>query len=199
MSSVINTIIACSAMKIGESLEQFTFRKNLSLNLLPSNEACDVAKRSLNILVGLNAKIAFLKNKLKFSIGQLNCYIWNDYSGYVAIRNQKTNGMLHLLSPVRALEAISSSFSFNLIERLAYVHLHENRLFIIYTKGLLFKLIHLGNIKRRVNAIAVIVPTILELYSNPEIIEDIVDFILLRLFDKLDEVFNYKIGLKGGQ
>ena len=48
-------------------------------------------------------------------------------------------------------------------------------------------LIHIENIKRIAQAGALIVPPIPAWYTNPKTIEDIIDFIVVRLFDSLGE------------
>ena len=52
-------------------------------------------------------------------------------------------------------------------------------------------MIHIENIKRLALAGASIVPPIPAWYTNPQTIEDIIDFIVVRLFDSLGEDFNY--------
>ena len=48
-------------------------------------------------------------------------------------------------------------------------------------------LIHIDNIKRLATAGALIVPPIPAWYTNPTTINDIIDFIVVRLFDSLGE------------
>ena len=78
----------------------------------------------------------------------------------------------------------------DLIERCADVHLKENRPLIISPRESPLNLIHIENIKRLAKAGALIVPPIPAWYTNPETIEDIIDFIVVRLFDSLGEDLN---------
>ena len=73
------------------------------------------------------------------------------------------------------------------IERCADVHLKENRPLIISPRESPFNLIHIENIKRLATAGALIVPPIPAWYTNPKTIEDIIDFMVVRLFDSLGE------------
>ena len=76
-------------------------------------------------------------------------------------------------------------------ERCADVHLKENRRLIISPRESPLSLIHIENMKRLAIAGASIVPPIPAWYTNPQTIEDIIDFIVVRLFDSLGEDFNY--------
>jgi len=88
------------------------------------------------------------------------------------------------------LGRIACGFSLGLIERCADVHLKENRPLIISPRESPFNLIHIENLRRLSNAGAIIVPPIPAWYTNPQTIEDIIDFIVVRLFDSLGENFN---------
>ena len=85
------------------------------------------------------------------------------------------------------LGRIASGFSLDLIERCADVHLKENRPLIISPRESPFNLIHLENLNILARAGATIVPPIPAWYTNPKTIEDIIDFIVVRLFDSLGE------------
>ena len=85
------------------------------------------------------------------------------------------------------LGRIASGFSLGLIERCADVHLKENRPLIISPRESPFNLIHIENIKRLATAGALIVPPIPAWYTNPKTINDMIDFIVVRLFDSLGE------------
>ena len=85
------------------------------------------------------------------------------------------------------LGRISSGFSLDLIERCADVHLKENRPLIISPRESPFNLIHIENISRLAKAGALIVPPIPAWYTNPKSIEEMIDFIVVRLFDSLGD------------
>ena len=89
------------------------------------------------------------------------------------------------------LGRIASGVSLDLIERCADVHLKENRPLILSPRESPLNLIHIENITRLAIAGASIVPPIPAWYTNPQTIEDIIDFIVVRLFDSLGEDLNY--------
>ena len=180
-------------MQIGERSIQVLLENNKSVDVILSKGAYEVAKseRNINIPVEPNAQCAFWRNKLGVETGELNCYRWNDHSASIASGSHKTMGMVIVPCSMGTLGRIASGFSLDLIERCADVHLKENRPLIISPRESPLNLIHIENIKRLATAGALIVPPIPAWYTNPQSIEDIIDFIVVRLFDSLDENLNY--------
>ena len=193
MKSIVIAITGASAMQIGERSIQILLENNRSVDLILSKGAYEVAKseRGINIPVESNTQCEFWRNKLKVKAGKLTCYRWNDHSASIASGSHKTKGMIIVPCSMGTLGRIASGFSLDLIERCADVHLKENRPLIISPRESPLNLIHINNIKRLAIAGALIVPPIPAWYTNPETIEDIIDFIVVRLFDSLGEDLNY--------
>ncbi len=193
MKSIVIAITGASAMQIGERSVQLLLENNQSVDLILSKGAYEVAKseRNLNIPVEPKAQSLFWRNKLKVKSGNLTCFRWNDHSASIASGSHKTNGMVIVPCSMGTLGRIASGFSLDLIERCADVHLKEKRPLIISPRESPLNLIHIENIKRLASAGASIVPPIPAWYTNPQTIDDIIDFIVVRLFDSLGEDFNY--------
>ena len=193
MKSIVIAITGASAMQIGERSLQVLLENNQTVDLILSKGAYEVAKseRNINIPVESNAQRDFWRNKLEVNTGELNCYRWNDHSASIASGSHKTKGMVIVPCSMGTLGRIASGFSLDLIERCADVHLKENRPLIISPRESPLSLIHIDNIKRLAIAGALIVPPIPAWYTNPKTIEDIIDFIVVRLLDSLGEDLNY--------
>ena len=192
MKSIVIAITGASAMQIGERTVQLLLENDNNVDLILSKGAYEVAKseRNLNIPVEPIAQADFWKNKLKIKKGKLTCYRWNDHSAAIASGSHKTKGMIIVPCTMGTLGRIAAGFSQGLVERCADVHLKENRPLLISPRESPFSLIHIENIKRLATAGALIVPPIPAWYSNPKTIEDIVDFIVVRLLDSLGEDLN---------
>ena len=193
MKSIVIAITGASAMQIAERSIQVLLENNQSVDLILSKGSYEVAKseRGINIPVEPNSQREFWRNKLDVKSGKLNCYRWNDHSASIASGSHKTKGMVIVPCSMGTLGRIASGFSLDLIERCADVHLKENRPLIISPRESPLNLIHIENIKRLAIAGASIVPPIPAWYTNPQTIEDIIDFIVVRLFDSLGEDLNY--------
>ena len=193
MKSIVISITGASAMQIGERSIQLLLENNQNVDLILSKGAYEVAKseRNINIPVEPNAQSEFWRNKLEVKSGKLTCYRWNDHSAAIASGSHKTKGMVIVPCSMGTLGRIASGFSLDLIERCADVHLKENRPLIISPRESPLNLIHIENIKRLAIAGALIVPPIPAWYTNPQTIEDVIDFIVVRLFDSLGEDLNF--------
>ena len=193
MKSIVIAITGASAMQLGERSIQLLLENNRAVDLILSKGAYEVAKseRNINIPVEPNAQSDYWINKLRVNSGKLTCYRWNDHSASIASGSHKTKGMVIVPCSMGTLGRIASGFSLDLIERCADVHLKENRPLIISPRESPLNLIHIDNLKRLATAGAQIVPPIPAWYTNPHTIEDMIDFIVNRLFDSLGEDLNY--------
>ena len=189
MSSIVIAITGASAMQIGERSIQLLLENNKTVDLILSKGAYEVAKseRNINIPVDSTSQADFWRNKLNVEAGKLTCFRWNDHSAPIASGSHKTQGMVIVPCSMGTLGRIASGFSLDLIERCADVHLKEKRPLIISPRESPFNLIHLENLNILARAGATIVPPIPAWYTNPKSIEDIIDFIVVRLFDSLGE------------
>ena len=189
MKSIVIAITGASAIQLGERSIQLLLEKHKVVDLILSKGAYEVAKseRNINIPVEPKAQSNFWRKRLKVDTGELTCYRWNDHSASIASGSYKTKGMVIVPCSMGTLGRIASGFSLDLIERCADVHLKENRPLIISPRESPFSLIHIENIRRLAKAGALIVPPIPAWYTNPKTIEDIIDFIVVRLFDTLGE------------
>ena len=189
MRSIVLAITGASAMQLGERSLQLLLENNKKVDLILSKGAYEVSKseRNINIPVEPIAQAGFWRAKLNVQAGQLTCYRWNDHSASIASGSHKTKGMVIVPCSMGTLGRIASGFSLDLIERCADVHLKENRPLIISPRESPFNLIHIENINKIAKAGALIVPPIPAWYTNPKTIEDIIDFIVVRLFDSLGE------------
>ena len=189
MSSIVLAITGASAMQLGERSIQLLLQNNKNVDLILSIGGYEVSKseRNINIPVQPNAQTDYWRNLLNVQSGKLTCYRWNDHSAPIASGSHKTKGMVIVPCSMGTLGRIASGFSLDLIERCADVHLKENRPLIISPRESPFNLIHIENLKRLAEAGATIVPPIPAWYTNPKTIDDIIDFIVVRLFDTLGE------------
>ena len=193
MNSIVIEITGASAIKISERSLQVLIENDQSEDLILSKGGYEIAKseRNINFPVEPNGQSDFWRNILEVKSGKLACYRCNDHSASIASCSNKTKGMVIVPCSMGTLGRIASGFSLDLIERCADVHLKENRPLIISPRESPLNLIHIDNIKRLATAGALIVPPIPAWYTNPQSIEDIIDFIVVRLFDSLGEDLNY--------
>lgn len=83
------------------------------------------------------------------------------------------------------LARVAHGFSSNLVERAADVALKENRTLIVVPRETPLSRVHLANMLKLAEAGAVILPAMPAFYHRPETVEDMVDFVVARILDRL--------------
>ena len=83
------------------------------------------------------------------------------------------------------LAAIANGISENLIHRAADVHLKERRKLVLVPRETPLSMIQLDNMRRAVEAGAVVLPAMPGFYHGATSIRDLVDFVVARICDQL--------------
>ena len=123
---------------------------------------------------------------MNISQARLKCHKFNDNSANIASGSFKTKGMVIVPCTMGTIGRIASGVSLDLIERTADVHLKESRPLVISPREMPWNLIHLRNLTSLAEAGAKIAPPIPGWYTKPKSVDDIIDFIISRIFDSFD-------------
>ncbi|WGI18162.1 UbiX family flavin prenyltransferase [Methanonatronarchaeum sp. AMET-Sl] len=113
-------------------------------------------------------------------------YGYNEMDAPIASGSYKTDGMCVVPSSTKTLSSIAGGVTDNLITRAADVCLKENRNLVLVTRETPLNLIHLENMARVCKAGATVLPACPGFYSEPETIEDMVDFVVGRVLDQFN-------------
>ncbi len=184
---IVLGISGASAQVLGERALLMLLKNNCNVHLILTKGSYEVWKSELGIKVPLDpiCQAEFWRNRLNVQNGNLHCYRWNDHSASIASGSFHTMGMVILPCSMGTVGRIASGTSHDLIERTADVHLKESRKIIICPREMPWSLIHLRNLTRLAEAGATISPPSPAWYSQPKNIDDLVDFIVVRVFDAL--------------
>lgn len=121
-----------------------------------------------------------------FSNGsQLRYHHYQNYFAGIASGSFRTAGMVICPCSMGTLSAIACGLSTNLIQRAADVHLKERRKLIVVPRETPLGSIQLENMKRLVDAGAVVLPASPGFYQRPQSISDLVNFVVARICDQL--------------
>jgi 4-hydroxy-3-polyprenylbenzoate decarboxylase len=93
--------------------------------------------------------------------------------------------MVILPASMGTVGRIASGVALDLIERAADVHLKEARPLVIAPRELPWNLVHLRNLTALAEAGARIAPPVPAWYHRPTSLEEMVDFLVIRIFDNL--------------
>jgi 4-hydroxy-3-polyprenylbenzoate decarboxylase len=108
-----------------------------------------------------------------------------DFMAPIASGSCLTDGMVICPCSGGTLAAIAHGTSDNLLCRAADVHLKERRKLVLVPRETPLSLVQLDNMKRCVEAGAVMLPAMPGFYHAPRTLADLVDFIVARVCDHL--------------
>tara|TARA_R100000789_G_scaffold25741_5_gene28765 strand:+ start:14850 stop:15473 length:624 start_codon:yes stop_codon:yes gene_type:complete len=108
-----------------------------------------------------------------------------DFSAGIASGSFRTAGMVICPCSMGTLGSLANGLSANLTHRVADVHLKERRKLIVVPRETPLSSIQLGNMKRLADAGAVILPAMPGFYHDPKSIDDLINFIVVRICDHL--------------
>jgi 4-hydroxy-3-polyprenylbenzoate decarboxylase len=97
----------------------------------------------------------------------------------------RIDGVVLVPCSMGTLARVAHGFSTNLIERAADVALKEGRRLIVVPREAPLSVIHLRNMMQLAEAGAVVLPAMPGFYHRPRRVEDLVDFVVARILDKL--------------
>ena len=117
--------------------------------------------------------------------GTLAVYGREEWFAPVASGSNPPDAMVVCPCTMGALAAIAQGMSDNLIERAADVALKEGKLLILVPRETPLSIIHLENMLRLARAGAVILPPNPGFYLHPQSVQELVDFVVVRILDRL--------------
>lgn len=110
---------------------------------------------------------------------------FRDLMAPIASGSSRTAGMVVCPCSGGTLSAIAHGTSENLVHRAADVHLKERRKLILVPRETPLSLIQLDNMRRCVEAGAVVLPAMPGFYHGVQTLRDLVDFVVARILDQL--------------
>lgn len=110
---------------------------------------------------------------------------YRDLMAPIASGSSRTSGMVVCPCSGGTLSAIAHGASDNLIQRAADVHLKERRKLILVPRETPLSLIQLDNMRRLVEAGAIVLPAMPGFYHGAQSVADLVDFVVARILDQL--------------
>ena len=108
-----------------------------------------------------------------------------DMAASISSGSFQTSGMVVIPCSMGALARIAAGVSTNLVERAADVTMKERRPLVLVPRETPLNEIHLENMLRLRRAGADILPAAPGFYHQPRTIDDLVDFIVARVLDRL--------------
>ncbi len=186
-SPVVLAVSGASAQPLAQRALQLLLEDDHPVELITSRGAIGVWQAELGLRVPSepDAQERFWRERCATSAGSLRCHRWNDQAAAIASGSFQTRGMVILPASMGTVGRIASGVALDLIERAADVHLKEGRPLVIAPRELPWNLVHLRNLTALAEAGARIAPPVPAWYHRPTTLEEMVDFLVIRVFDSL--------------
>ncbi len=182
-------VSGASAQPLAERALQLLLQRERSVHLIMSRGAHEVwlAEQSIQVPVDPELQERFWRTRLNVQTGSLICHRWADQAATIASGSVATRGMVIVPCSMGTVGRIAAGVASDLLERCADVHLKEGRPLVLAPREMPWSLIHLRNLTTLAEAGARIAPPIPAWYSQPQNLSEMVDFLVVRLFDSLGE------------
>ncbi len=118
-------------------------------------------------------------------VGELHYHHYRNFNSPIASGSFLTAGMVVSPCSGSTLSAVANASSQNVIQRAAEVHLKERRKLILVPRETPLSLPHIENLRKCVEAGAVVLPASPGWYHGVSTLRDLVDFIVARICDQL--------------
>ncbi len=182
-------VSGASAQPLAERALQLLLQQERIVHLIMSRGAHEVwlAEQSIQVPVDPELQERFWRSRLNVQTGSLICHRWGDQAATIASGSVATRGMVIVPCSMGTVGRIAAGVASDLLERCADVHLKEGRPLVLAPREMPWSLIHLRNLTTLAEAGARIAPPIPAWYSQPKNLSEMVDFLVVRLFDSLGE------------
>ncbi|QRN40792.1 MAG: UbiX family flavin prenyltransferase [Neisseriaceae bacterium] len=180
---ILIAMTGASGAPYTKKLLQFLINTPHQIYFVYSKAAQIVAKQELNWSLSENLENSklFLKENFQSPLVNLTLVGIEDWFSCVASGSNTVDSMLICPCSMGTLSAIAHGLSDNLIERAADVVLKENKQLILVPREMPFSNIHLENMLKLSQIGVEIIPPIPGFYHKPTKIEDLIDFVVIRI------------------
>jgi flavin prenyltransferase len=186
---LVLAVSGASGQPLAERALQLLLNAGERVELVTSRGAMLVWQAELGLRVPTEPEQQeqFWRDRTGSTSGQLICHRWNDQAATIASGSYRTRGMVILPASMGCVGRIAAGVATDLLERTADVHLKESRPLIICPRETPWSLVHLRNLTALAEAGARIAPPVPAWYHQPKTLDEMVDFLVVRIFDGLGD------------
>ncbi|MBL4883215.1 MAG: UbiX family flavin prenyltransferase [Planctomycetaceae bacterium] len=188
-SDIVVAVTGASGVIYARRLVNVLLEANRTVHLVLSPAAGLVCLEELGVTIDFeqfDPRVFLDKDHDTGTLDRLKYHHYQDFNAGIASGSFRTAGMVICPCSMGTLGSLANGMSTNLIHRVADVHLKERRKIVIVPRETPLSSIQLENMKRLVDAGAVLLPAMPGFYLQPQSIDDLVDFIISRICDHLE-------------
>jgi 4-hydroxy-3-polyprenylbenzoate decarboxylase len=187
-SDLVLAFTGASGAPYGVRLLEVLLRAGRMIHLTLSPAAAEVIEQEMGRQVhlerfelsGLLGELAGLARK-----GQVEYHHFRNFRAGIASGSFLTAGMAICPCSMGTVAAIAHGLSQNLIHRAADVHLKERRRLVLVPRETPLHLVQIRNLAACAEAGAVVLPAMPAFYTQPQSLQDAIDFVVGRVCDQL--------------
>lgn len=187
MRTIAVAFTGASGLPYGLRLVECLLAAGERVWLLYSQAAQLVAKEELDLVLPAQPREAqrLLAERFKAAEGRLQVFGREDWHAPLASGSNPPAAYVICPCSMGTLAKVAAGLADDLIARAADVALKEGRPLILVPRETPFSAIHLENMLKLAKAGAVILPPNPGFYHRPESVQDLVDFVVARILDRL--------------
>ena len=175
-----------SGMGYGLRLVEVLLAAGLSVELVYSAVTQVVARQELDLTLPSSPDAAATLLRERFGAGDaLQVYGREEWFAPIASGSNAADAMVVCPCSMGTLASIAQGLAKNLIDRAADVMLKERRPLVLVPRETPLSAIHLENMLRLARAGACILPANPGFYHRPQRVEDLIDFVVMRVCDQI--------------
>lgn len=185
--TVAVALTGASGMAYGLRLTECLLAAGCRVWLLVSQVAQVVARQELDLTLPSRPAEAeaLLTARFGAAEGQLRVFGRDEWFAPPASGSNPPDAMVVCPCTMGSLASIAAGLAGNLIERAADVVIKEGRPLVLVPRETPFSVLHLENMLRLARMGVVILPANPGFYHRPQQVEDLVDFVVARILDRI--------------
>ncbi len=187
MKTIAVAFTGASGMPYGLRLVECLLQAEVRVWLMYSQAAQMVAKQELDLVLPAQPREAqrLLAERLGDQAGRLTVFGREDWNAPLASGSNPPDAYVICPCSMGTLAKVAAGLSDDLIARAADVALKEGRPLVLVPRETPFSAIHLENMLKLSRAGAIILPPNPGFYHRPQSVDDLVDFVVARILDRL--------------
>jgi len=192
-------VTGASGVVYGIRFVESLARRGHRVDLILSDGARRVLEAEMGVRAARSANPEQFLDVTKAERERIRTFALRDIAALPASGTYRIRAMVVIPASMKTCAALAHGYADNLITRAGDVALKERTPLIVVPRETPFSEIHLANLLTLARAGAIILPAMPGFYHNPKSIDDLVDFVVMKVFDALGLDHSFPHRWKGGE
>lgn len=194
---IVVGISGASGVRYGIRLVETLVRLGWRVHLLVTKSGWRVMQEEEGLAVGSTSPLTAWLNLTEEQIRSITVYNIADIAARPASGTFRARAMIVIPASMKTCAALAHGYSDDLLSRCADVFLKERRPLVVVPRESPLSAIHLRNLLTLAEAGAHVVPAMPGFYCQPKTLDDVVDFMVMKVLNLLDIDHNIAMTWEG--